>query len=46
VTRDRHLERPFGECDLVDLARRFDRLGTGDAVAIPATYSEAIATVR
>jgi len=32
--------------DLPFLARRLDRLGTGDAVAIGATYSEAIATVR
>jgi SAM-dependent methyltransferase len=30
------------EADLVALARRFDRLG-GDAVAIPATYIEAVA---
>ena len=34
------------EADLVDLARRFDRLGGGDAIAIPATYAEAIATTR
>ncbi len=33
------------EADLVDLARRFDRLGT-DAIAIPATYSEAVARRR
>ena len=33
------------EHDLVDLARSFDRLGT-DATAIPATYLEAVATVR
>jgi SAM-dependent methyltransferase len=31
------------ELDLIELARRFDRLG-GDAIAIPATYLEAIAT--
>jgi SAM-dependent methyltransferase len=31
--------------DLVALARRFDRLG-GDAVAIPATYTEAVAVRR
>ena len=29
--------------DLVDLVRRFDRLGEGDAIAIPATYTEAVA---
>jgi SAM-dependent methyltransferase len=29
--------------DLVDLARRFDRLAGGDAIAIPATYTESIA---
>jgi SAM-dependent methyltransferase len=34
------------EGDLVDLARRFDRLGDGDAIAIPATYTEAIAVTR
>jgi ubiquinone/menaquinone biosynthesis C-methylase UbiE len=33
------------EQDLVQLARRFDRLG-GGAVAIPSTYIEAVATVR
>jgi SAM-dependent methyltransferase len=32
--------------DLVALAKRFDRLGTGDAIAIPATYAEAIAVTR
>jgi SAM-dependent methyltransferase len=32
--------------DLVALAKRFDRLGAGDAVAIPATYAEAIAVTR
>jgi SAM-dependent methyltransferase len=31
--------------DLVALAKRFDRLG-GDAIAIPATYAEAIAVTR
>jgi len=33
------------EADLVELARRFDRLGT-DAIAIPATYTEAVARRR
>jgi ubiquinone/menaquinone biosynthesis C-methylase UbiE len=33
------------EADLVALARRFDRLGR-DAVAIPATYTEAVAHAR
>ncbi len=33
------------EHDLVSLAQRFDRLG-GDAVAIPATYTEAVAVTR
>jgi len=33
------------EADLVDLARRYDRLGT-DAIAIPATYTEAVARRR
>ena len=33
------------ESDLVALARRFDRLGR-DAVAIPATYTEAVALTR
>jgi ubiquinone/menaquinone biosynthesis C-methylase UbiE len=33
------------EADLVALVRRFDRLGT-DAVAIPATYTEAVAVRR
>src|SRR5262245_907855 len=33
------------ERDLVDLARRFDRL-EGDAIAIPATYTEAVAITR
>jgi ubiquinone/menaquinone biosynthesis C-methylase UbiE len=32
--------------DLVALARRYDRLGSGDAIAIPATYTEAIAITR
>jgi SAM-dependent methyltransferase len=31
---------------LVALARRHDRLGTGDAIAIPATYAEAVAVTR
>ncbi len=34
------------ERDLVSLAERFDRLGTGDAIAIPATYIEAVAIKR
>jgi hypothetical protein len=34
------------ERDLVALASRHDRLGTGDAIAIPATYLEAVATKR
>ena len=33
------------ELDLVQLARRFDRLGT-DAIAVPATYIEAVAIAR
>jgi ubiquinone/menaquinone biosynthesis C-methylase UbiE len=32
--------------DLVDLVRRFDRLGGGRAVAIPSTYLEAVAVRR
>jgi ubiquinone/menaquinone biosynthesis C-methylase UbiE len=32
--------------DLVALAQRWDRLGTGDAIAIPSTYAEAIAVTR
>ena len=32
--------------DLVALAQRADRLGTGDAIAIPSTYVEAIAVTR
>ncbi|MGH3070860.1 MAG: class I SAM-dependent methyltransferase [Gaiellaceae bacterium] len=32
--------------DLVALARRFDRLGSGGAVAIPWTYTEAVAVTR
>jgi hypothetical protein len=31
---------------LVDLARRHDRLGTGEAIAVPATYAEAVAITR
>ncbi len=34
------------EHDLVALARRFDRLGSGDAIAIPSAYTEAIAIKR
>jgi SAM-dependent methyltransferase len=33
------------ELDLIDLANRFDRLGT-DAIAIPATYTDAVAVRR
>jgi SAM-dependent methyltransferase len=33
------------ELDLVQLARRYDRLGS-DAIAIPATYTEAVALAR
>jgi SAM-dependent methyltransferase len=33
------------EVDLTELARRYDRLG-GDAIAIPATYTEAVAVRR
>jgi SAM-dependent methyltransferase len=32
--------------DLVALAKRSDRLGSGDAIAIPSTYAEAIAVTR
>jgi len=32
--------------DLVELAQRHDRLGGGDAIAIPATYTEAIAITK
>ncbi len=34
------------ERDLVELARRHDRLGSGDAIAIPSAYTEAIAITR
>ena len=34
------------EAALVALARRHDRIGTGEAIAIPATYAEAIAVTR
>lgn len=34
------------ETDLVALARRFDRLGSDEAIAIPATYIEAVAVRR
>jgi ubiquinone/menaquinone biosynthesis C-methylase UbiE len=34
------------ELDLIDLANRFDRLPTAHAIAIPATYTEAIAVRR
>jgi ubiquinone/menaquinone biosynthesis C-methylase UbiE len=32
--------------DLIELVRRFDRLGGGGAVAIPSTYIEAVAAAR
>ena len=41
---DPHARRALGD-DLVALAQRYDRLGTGEAIAIPATYAEAVATV-
>jgi SAM-dependent methyltransferase len=34
------------ERDLVELARRYDRLNSADAIAIPATYTEAVARKR
>ena len=34
------------ERDLVELARRSDRLGGGSAIAIPANYIEAVAVTR
>jgi ubiquinone/menaquinone biosynthesis C-methylase UbiE len=34
------------ETDLVELVRRSNRLGTAAAVAVPATYTEAVAVVR
>jgi SAM-dependent methyltransferase len=34
------------EADLVALARRHDRLGSGSAIAVPATYTEAVAVRR
>jgi hypothetical protein len=34
------------ERDLVELARRSDRLNCADAIAIPATYTEAVARKR
>jgi SAM-dependent methyltransferase len=34
------------EADLIELATQVDRLGDDDAVAIPATYTEALATRR
>ena len=34
------------EADLVSLATRFDRLGSPDAIAIPATYAETLAVRR
>jgi hypothetical protein len=34
------------ERDLVELARRSDRLATLGAIAVPATYTEAVAVVR
>jgi ubiquinone/menaquinone biosynthesis C-methylase UbiE len=38
--------REWLERDLVALARRFDRLGAADAIAIPAAYTEAVAVKR
>jgi len=35
--------RPALEHDLVALARKHDRLGSGDAIAIPSAYTEAVA---
>jgi SAM-dependent methyltransferase len=34
------------EMDLIDLANRFDRLGAVDAIAVPSTYTEAVAVKR
>jgi SAM-dependent methyltransferase len=34
------------ETDLVELARRYDRLGAADAIAIPAAYTETVAIRR
>ena len=34
------------ETALVELARRHDRIGTGEAIAIPATYAEALGVTR
>jgi len=34
------------EHDLVALARRYDRLGGSDAIAIPSAYTEAVAVTR
>jgi len=34
------------ELDLIDLANRFDRLAAANAIAIPATYTEAVAVRR
>jgi SAM-dependent methyltransferase len=34
------------EADIVALATSFDRLGSGDAIAVPATYLEAVAVRR
>ena len=43
---DGHAARHALRNDLVALARRFDRLGGDDGIAIPATYAEAVAITR
>ena len=40
---DTDARRQALEHDLVELARKHDRLGTGDAIAIPSAYTEAVA---
>ena len=40
---DTDARRKALEHDLVELARKHDRLGTGDAIAIPSAYTEAVA---
>ncbi len=42
---DPQSRRALGD-DLVALAERYDRLESGDAIAIPSTYAEAIAVVK
>ena len=34
------------EADLIDLARRWNRLGGSGAIALPAAYTEAVAVTR